>query len=166
MSTNLVLRDDVRESDEARVRELVRSSGFFTPEEQEIAVELVHERRVRGERESGYSFVFLDDGPTAVAYACFGRIPMTASSYDLYWIVTDDARRGRGLGRRLLREVERRVARAGGGRIYVETSSRAQYDPTRAFYENTGYTRAAYFEGFYREGDGKIVYVKRVPAAP
>ena len=31
--------------------------------------------------------------------------------------------------------------RAGGRRIYVETSSRGQYEPTRAFYERYGYRR-------------------------
>lgn len=156
------IRDAVREADVPRVHELVASSGFFSAEERQIAVELVRERLDRGEEASGYRFLFLDVGGVPVAYACFGRIPMTESSFDLYWIVTDARERGRGHGRRLVREVEERIAREGGGRLYVETSSRAQYEPTRAFYDGLGYERAVTFEDFYAPGDGKVVFLKRI----
>ena len=72
-----------------------------------------------------------------------------------------------GVGRALLAEAERRIAMIAGGaaRIYVETSSRAQYQPTRAFYLRCGYRVAAELEDFYAPGDGKVIFVKAMPAS-
>jgi hypothetical protein len=44
--------------------------------------------------------------------------------------------------------------------VVVETSSRADYAPTRAFYEHRGYTRAATIPGYYAPGDDLVVYTK------
>ena len=51
---------------------------------------------------------------------------------------------------------------AGGTRIYADTSQRAQYNDTRAFYERCGYDIAAVLEDFYDRGDGKVIYAKSI----
>lgn len=159
------LRFELRVGDEDAVRSIVESTDFFSPAEINIAVELVQERRAKGDA-SGYHFVFLDevqDGQVrTLGYACYGAIDGTLSSYDLYWIAVDDSLRGRGLGRILMQETERRIAAAGGGRIYVDTSSRASYVPTRAFYERSGYLQEALLADFYAPGDGKVIFCKVV----
>ncbi len=156
-ATRVELRDAVRPADVQAVREIVASTGFFAPHEIDIAVELVEERLDRGEA-SGYYFIFADVDDRPIGYACYGPIGCTVGSFDLYWIVVQAASRGRGLGRRLLREVERRVALAGGRRLFVETSSRELYKPTRQFYERSGYTEEARLEDFYAPGDAKVIY--------
>jgi len=50
----------------------------------------------------------------------------------------------------------------GGCRVYIETSTRGQYQPTRGFYDQAGYRLEAVLEDFYGPGDGKAVYVKVV----
>ena len=50
----------------------------------------------------------------------------------------------------------------GGTRLYAETSSRDQYEPTRAFYLRRGYTVAARLPEFYGSGDDKLVYSKLI----
>ena len=50
--------------------------------------------------------------------------------------------------------------------MYAETSSRALYEPTRAFYERCGYRAEARMEAFYAPGDDKIVYMKVVGPSP
>lgn len=159
------LRETLEPEDEERVRAIVRSTRFFSPEEEEIAAELVREALARGD-DSGYRFVLLACEGSYVAYTCFGRIPGTESSYDLYWIATRADWRGRGLGRRLLTATERRIRALGGTRVYVDTSSRAQYAPTRGFYEGCGYARVAELEDFYRPGDAKVVYCRSLEAPP
>jgi ribosomal protein S18 acetylase RimI-like enzyme len=67
---------------------------------------------------------------------------------------------GRGLGRKLLSETERRIKQDGGTRIYVDTSQRVQYASTRAFYENCGYRLESVLGDFYGPGDGKVIYCK------
>jgi len=159
VSSDVTFRDAVVPADVERVRAIVASTGFFSPDEIAIAAELVGEALAQGDA-SGYRFVLADVGGRTLAYACYGAIPATEGSFDLYWIAVSAEARGMGLGRRVLAEAERRIAALGGRRIWVETSSRAQYAPTRAFYERCGYERAALLEDFYRPGDGKVVYVK------
>ncbi|MBU0640577.1 MAG: GNAT family N-acetyltransferase [Planctomycetes bacterium] len=154
-------RDTVRGADVPAVRSIVASSGFFAPHEIDIAVELVEEHLARGAA-SGYHFIFADVDGDPIGYACYGPIGCTVGSFDLYWIAVRAACRGHGLGRRLLSEVERRVRRAGGRRLYVETSSRALYEPTRGFYERCGYSAEARLDDFYGPGDAKVIYVKPV----
>ena len=155
----ITLRDTVTPEDGRRVRGLVDITGFFHPEEVDVAEELVMERLEKGEA-SGYQFIMAEQYGRLAGYACFGPIPCTASSYDLYWIAVHPDFQGRGLGRRLLQESERRIRVSGGTRIYVDTSQRVQYASTRAFYESCGYSLETILKDFYAKGDGKAIYCK------
>lgn len=155
----LIWRDEVRPADSEIVRSLCKSSGFFSAEEVEMAVELVDERMAKGTA-SGYHFLFAQYGDTVLGFACYGPIPCTESSWDLYWIAVEEKKRRRGLGRKLQAEVERRTALFGGRRLYVWTSSRDQYLPTRRFNERFGYTREATLQDYYRPGEHLAIYVK------
>lgn len=147
--------------DPARIKEMLISTGFFREDEIHVAVELAEERLSKGES-SGYEFLFAEVNGKTVAYSCYGLIPCTLHSYDLYWIATHQDFKNRGIGRALLRETEKAIKKAGGTGIYVETSSREQYAPTRAFYEKNGYILKARFEDYYDMGDDKVVYIKKV----
>jgi len=70
--------------------------------------------------------------------------------------------RGRGLGKQLTARTEEAIRAAGGHRVYIETSSREQYVPTREFYLRIGYQVEAVVEDFYAPGDGKVILVKVV----
>lgn len=142
------------------MRALVEATGFFRPDEVEVAAELVREALARGVA-SGYRFIFADDAAgRPVGYACYGEIACTLGSYDLFWIVVDPAAQGRGLGRRLLREAEADIAGLGGRRVYIETSSQEKYRPTQGFYERCGYALEARLVDFYDRGDDKLIYVR------
>jgi ribosomal protein S18 acetylase RimI-like enzyme len=154
-------RENVVPADIIIVGDIVKSTGFFNHEEVEIAVELVEERLAKGEW-SGYHFLFAEINGKAAAYSCYGPIHGTQSSYDLYWIVTHTDFRGQGIGKLLLAETEHRIAQAGGKGIYAETASKPQYEPTRIFYDNCGYTLEARLKQFYADDDDKLFYVKRV----
>ncbi len=156
-----VYREEVRPADAGAVRRLVEATGFFHPEEIDIAQELVDERLAKGEA-SGYLFLFAEEGGELVGYSCYGIIPLTVASWDLYWIAVHPSHQGTGLGRRLLAATEAKIRAAGGTAAYAETSGRPQYAPTRAFYTRCGYDTAAVFDDFYAPGDAKYVFVKRV----
>ncbi len=157
----LTFRTHLLQSDAEEVRRLVASSGFFRDDEVPVAVELVTETLEKGAA-SGYSFIFAESGGGTVGYACFGLIPCTLSSYDLYWIVVDNSCRGQGIGVELMRRVEAAVEQLGGRRIYIETSTRELYTPTRRFYEKCGYRIVATFPDFYADGDGKDVFHRSI----
>jgi GNAT superfamily N-acetyltransferase len=163
-TSDVRFRREVDEEDGRRVRSVVESTGFFSAEEADIAVELVLERLGAGP-ESGYDFLFAELGGGTAGYSCWGRIPGTVSSYDLYWIVVRQDLRGKGIGKELMARTEALIAEAGGTRVYIETSSRAQYDGTRNFYGRCGYEAEAVLKDFYAPGDGKVIY-RKVLAPP
>ncbi|MDD3891005.1 MAG: GNAT family N-acetyltransferase, partial [Bacteroidales bacterium] len=108
--------------------------------------------------ESGYHFIFVDIDGKTLAYACFGEIPCTKGSYDFYWLVTHKNYQGKGIGKLLMAEVQQQVKNFGGRVIYIETSSKPQYEPTRRFYENYGCELEAVLKDFYDIGDDKCIY--------
>lgn len=158
-SGKIIWREEARPSDIHRVRDIVVSSGFFSPGEIEVAAELVQDRLGSG-IESGYHFVFAEQDRRLVGYSCYGPIPCTVESYDIYWIAVQQELRRTGLGAKILKRVEERINEMGGRRIYVETSSREQYRPTRSFYTRCGYRKEASLEDFYSPGDHKVIYLK------
>lgn len=157
--SHVELRSNIEPSDLGAIATLVEATGMFSRAEIEIAAELVDEFLRLG-TDSGYQFTVAQCDGEVVGYACCGPIPCTIASYDLYWIAVDPSRQNAGIGRRLLEDVERRIAESGGARVYVDTSGRDAYVPTRAFYERMGYTQAAVLPDFYAPGDAKVVYVK------
>jgi ribosomal protein S18 acetylase RimI-like enzyme len=154
-------RDIVVPADVAIVADIVKSTGFFNQEEINVAVELVEDRLSSGES-SGYYFIFAEIDGQAAAYSCYGPIHGTHSSFDIYWIATHNNQRGKGIGKILLKETEKRIILAKGKNIYVETASKPQYEPTRKFYDNCGYILEARLTQFYADDDDKLIYVKRV----
>ncbi len=141
----------------ARFEQLTRGTGLFREDEVATAVELLDDSLAGNE---DYQFVGAFEADQLVGYACWGATPGTVATSDLYWIVVDRERQGSGIGSRLLREVESRLTAHGARLVVVETSSRADYTPTRRFYEHRGYTRAATIPGYYAPGDDLAIYTK------
>jgi GNAT superfamily N-acetyltransferase len=155
----LEFRYEVRPEDREVVRRLVDSTGVFSPVEIDVAVELVDDRLERG-AQSDYHFVFAEQGGRTVGYTCYGLIALTAASFDLYWIAVDKAMHGRRVGRLLLERTEELIRELGGQQVFIETSNRHHYAPTRGFYLRCGYQQAALLKDFYAPGDDKVIYVK------
>jgi ribosomal protein S18 acetylase RimI-like enzyme len=135
----------------------VRDTGLFREAEVATAVELLDEALAG---DDDYRFLGAFDGPELIGYACWGPTPDTAGTWDLYWIAVDRERHGQGIGTRLVEAVERRLRADGGRLIIVETSSRTDYGPTRAFYEARGYAKTATIPGYYAPGDDLVIYTK------
>jgi len=161
-TTEVRFRSTVTEKDLAAVRQIAESTGFFYPEEVDTAVELVEDRLSKGAR-CGYRFLFAEQDGRTIGYTSFGPIACTKESYDLYWIAVSGDYRGKGLGTQLLEQTEEAIASFGGTRVYIETSARPFYAPTRAFYIARGYSQIAELEDFYAPGDAKAMYLKVLP---
>ncbi len=156
------IRTDVRPEDRAPLERLLRETGFFNQQEVEVALELVDERLAQGPK-SHYRFLILEDEGEVLGYSCWGPIAGTVTSADLYWIAVRPGQQGKGLGRTLLEAAETWMAREGRTRVYLETSTRAQYAPTREFYARCGYEVVAELPDFYAPGDGKAIFLKILP---
>ena len=156
---------ELRPADRSRVASILDATGVFRSEEIDVALELFDESFPRDNSvpaDSSYSFVgaFAADDEL-VGYACYGPTPDTDRTFDLYWIAVDPTAQGTGGGTRLLSEVEQRLEERNARMLVVETSSRLEYAPTRAFYEKRGYAEAARMREFYAPGDDRVIFTKR-----
>ncbi len=157
----MFLRSKIFPDDNENVRSIAVSSGFFRDDEVIVAVELLEEAFIKG-NESGYHFLFADMHGAAVGFCCFGPIPCTIGSFDLYWIAVRDEYRRQGIGHSLLLASEAQVREMGGRKLYIETSGLPRYQPTRAFYLRAGYREEARLADFYQPGDDKLIFVKHL----
>lgn len=154
-------RREPTRADIERVRAMVHSTGFFSADEIAIAAELV-ETAVNQGSASGYWFEFADRQGECIGYSCFGPIPGTQGSFDLYWIAVAPHCQGQGIGQHLLERSEATMAEHDARRVYIETSARVQYAPTQRFYRARGYQCLATLEDFYAPGDAKLIFGKRL----
>ena len=141
----------------ARLERLTAATGLFRPDEVAIAVELLDDALAG---DDDYRFLGAYAGDDLAGYACWGPTPGTTGTFDLYWIVVDPKWQGQHVGSELLQAVEQQLMTDDGRLVIVETSSRAEYAPTRAFYERRGYARAALIPGYYAAGDDLVIYLK------
>jgi ribosomal protein S18 acetylase RimI-like enzyme len=151
---------ELRASDRNPLTELLRDTRAFDEHEVAVALELID----RGSAPDNTDYLFKiaeDENNQVVGYACYGLAPLTDSVYDLYWIAVHPNIQRKKIGRLLIKSVEQAVREIGGRMLLIETASKAEYQPTRAFYERAGYQEIARIPDFYRAGDDKIIYRKK-----
>jgi ribosomal protein S18 acetylase RimI-like enzyme len=146
--------------DKPALMDILDRTKMFTGEELAVALELI-DLWLEKPDQKDYIIYTITDREEIGGYVCYGPTPAAEGTYDLYWIAVDPALQGRGLGRRLLDFTEKKVREAEGRLVIIETSSLEKYMPTRHFYEKNGYTVEARIRDFYREGDDRLIYVKR-----
>lgn len=162
MQTPIQYRDNITDRDLSLLRDILESTGYFYEEEINIALELAGKNLKNGPEKSGYSFEIAELEGRMIAFACYGKIPGTKDSFDLYWIAVHEDHRGKGIGRLLLRRVEDIVSDMSGKHIWLGVSSRPLYNATRKFYRSLGYRVTAELYDFYAQNDNKIIFVKRL----
>jgi ribosomal protein S18 acetylase RimI-like enzyme len=149
----------LRAADRAPLITILRATQVFTNEEIEVALELIDAVLDRPDQSDYIIFVYEEEGAVR-GYCCVGPTPATASTYDLYWIAADPSVHGKGVGTLLNDYAETLIRSRGGSLIMVETSSRKDYDPTRAFYRRRGYQELARVRDYYRPGDDLVIFGK------
>ncbi len=140
---------------------LTRRTEAFREDELETAAEVVRDA-LAGVDDGHYRLLVVERDRRVVGWSCHGLVPLSDGAWDLYWIVVDPDVQGVGLGRALLGAVEADVAALGGRWVLAETSDSAGYTATRRFYERAGYVVVGDVPDFYRDGDGRLTFGKRV----
>ncbi|MET0343269.1 MAG: N-acetyltransferase [Polyangiales bacterium] len=153
----------IRAEDRAPLAALLGRIAQFAPGEVEVALELI-DASISDPDATGYATrVALVDREVA-GYVCFGPTPMTAATWDLYWIAVDPARQGRGIGRALYAAFAAHLGERGGRNIRIETSSKEDYAATGGFYERLGFRIDGRLRDFYAEGDDLLVFYRTLEA--
>lgn len=80
----------------------------------------------------------------------------------IHWIVVGKKYQKNGVGLELVEQVEKDAIKWGAKMIVLETSSTKPYLDTRRFYDRLGFIPEATINDYYKPGDSKITYVKRL----
>ncbi len=153
-------RGGLRDSDLPWLQRILESVGVFSFEEVQMALDVAQEA-LSGE-ESGYNFILVEVGSRPVGFACFGPVPCTKGTFDLYWIAVHREFQSMGLGGELLDRVEKKALSMGAMRILVDTSSRPDYRAAHRLYRKAGYKLQGEIEDFYSPGDHKLIFSKEL----
>jgi ribosomal protein S18 acetylase RimI-like enzyme len=155
----------VAAADRRGLEAVLRSDATFRADEIAVALELVD--AAIGRTDDYCVLVATLPGQPGLSgdvagYVCYGPTPMTASTYDLYWIVTHRTARGLGVAGALLAEMERALVRCGATAVRVETSQQESHGAARRLYARHGYPEVARLDDFYAPGDALVLYYKRL----
>jgi ribosomal protein S18 acetylase RimI-like enzyme len=152
----------LKKEDKAALLLILKNTPEFTPDEVIIAEEVVDGSLDKPETSGYFSLGAETETGAFAGFISYGLIPLTQSSWDLYWLAVDRKQQGKGTGTALLKAAEEQIIKAGGKMSFIETSSREQYGKTRHFYITNDYVEICNIADFYAPGDGKIVYRKKL----
>jgi ribosomal protein S18 acetylase RimI-like enzyme len=155
----------LRPGDRDEIGRILRDTGAFRTEEIAIGLELVDESLHPGPT-TDYQWRMAEMDSRVVGFACFGPVPLTEGTFDLYWIAVSPEARGIGVADLLDAAVADSARNAGGRLLLAETSSTPPYDSARRFYRRRGYDQVERIADFYRQGDDRLTYCKRLDGSP
>jgi GNAT superfamily N-acetyltransferase len=122
---------------------ILRKTGAFTSQEIDVALELI-DIVLKDPHQRDYQIhCLVDDRDQPIGYICYGPVPMTQGTFDLYWIAVDPRFQKQGLGEKLVSVMEEKVKGGGGRMILADTSSIPSYEGTHRFYRRRGFQEVA-----------------------
>lgn len=150
----------LKTGDRESIELVLQSTGAFSSQEIGVALELVDV--VLNKTDLSYKFIIAENkNGQLIGYACWGEIPLTQGTYDLYWIAVSPDLQHLGVGRQLISYVEEQVMRDSGRMMLIETSSTKTYKAARAFYKRQGYALESRIRDYYKPGDARLIFGKR-----
>jgi ribosomal protein S18 acetylase RimI-like enzyme len=148
--------------DRIKLRAILVETHAFSSEEIDVAMELI-DIVLTDENQRDYKIqCMVNDQDRPVGYICYGPVPMTQGTFDLYWIAVDPNSQRRGAGSKLLIFLEEAVKETKGRMVLADTSSISQYENTRTFYVEKGFQEVARVPDYYSPGNDRITYCKRI----
>jgi len=149
------------QEDKEAVMAILKRTKFFRPEELKVAEEVFDDAISGGPKNDYQSFVAREAHKT-IGWVCFGPIPCTVGTFDIYWIAVDPEHQNTGVGTSLVQYAATSIKNSDGRMIVVETSGTEHYLTTQRFYEKLGFCPQLCIKDFYSVGDDKIIYIKKV----
>lgn len=148
--------------DRAKLLSMLIKSQVFTSEEIGVAMELI-DIVLKDQDQKDYRIhCMVDDQDQPMGYICYGPVPMTQGTFDLYWIVVDPDFQHQRIGSRLLIFLEALIKKVKGRMILADTSTIPQFEKTRRFYLKNGFREVARVPDYYQPGNDRVTFCKRL----
>jgi ribosomal protein S18 acetylase RimI-like enzyme len=153
-----MIRATIPADNEALVA-ITEATGIFKPIEIAALRDVLDDFH-RTRHSENHRSVTLEEEGVILGFAYYGPAPMTAGTWQLWWLAVRKDQQGRGAGSRLLNFVESDIRTQLGRVLFIETGSPVQYDMTRQFYRKHGYEQHAILKDYYAENDSMIIFRK------
>jgi ribosomal protein S18 acetylase RimI-like enzyme len=150
-------------SDKPEMMSLFAALNLFDTTELQFMSELV-DNCCNGTLGEGHYLVVDIDDNTLTAAAYYAPESFGQNVYNLYFIGVLPNQQGKGIGSLMLEYVEKHLMELKQRLLLVETSGLASFEKTRQFYLKNNYQKEATIREYYKEGDDKITYRKKLAA--
>ena len=99
-------------------------------------------------------------GGEAVGFCYCAPEALTDGTWNMLAIAVRPQMQSKGAGGALIAQLESQLREQGQRVLIVDTSSAPQFERTRTFYKNRGYSQEARIREYWAKGDDKIVFWK------
>jgi ribosomal protein S18 acetylase RimI-like enzyme len=148
--------------DKATLLSILIRCRAFTSQEIDVAMELV-DIALKEKNQKDYAIhCLINDQDHPLGYLCFGPVPMTQGTFDLYWIAVDPESQREGVGSKLIDFLDGVVEEMQGRMILADTSTVPQYKKTRSFYLKKGFQEVARIPDYYAPGNDRVSFCKKL----
>ncbi len=147
--------------DKPSLMQILHNTQEFKPSEVIVAEELI-DCYLGDATGATYPTLVAEMNSEIVGYICMGPTPLTEGTWDIYWMTVALDKQGKGIGSVLLKSAEDKIQKAKGRLIFIETSSKPDYEKTRMFHRSRGYEVVCQVADFYAPGDDKVIFRKRL----
>jgi ribosomal protein S18 acetylase RimI-like enzyme len=149
-------------TDRAALADMLGRVSEFDTDDVCLACELMDTTIKQPAQKDYFFLVAANEAGQPVGFLCCGPTPLTDGTFDLYWIAVDPDYAGQGVGTCLMIWMEDFIHGQGGRLVLIETSSALRYMRTRRFYLKKGYVLVETIPDFYRDGEDRVTYGKRM----
>lgn len=101
-----------------------------------------------------------DGRPISIGYCAPEQL--TEGTYNLYAIGVRSDVQSNGTGSRMMTFIENHLKKSGHRVLIVETSGTDEFKLTRRFYQKLNYHKEAVIRDFWKDGDDKVIYWKKL----
>ncbi|NME72432.1 GNAT family N-acetyltransferase [Flammeovirga aprica] len=98
--------------------------------------------------------------PISIGYCAPEKL--TEGTYNLYAIGVRSDVQAKGIGSKMMAFIENHLREKGHRLLIVDTSGTDDFKLTRRFYEKLEYNKEAVIRDFWKEGDDKVVFWKKL----
>lgn len=154
MVKNLEIRKPIK-ADIDRIKVVVSETDLFPTEMLDEMMRPFFENN-----ESGHIWLIAQSENEIVAFAYCEPERMTEGTFNLLAIGVRKSLQGKGIGKKLTKELEVHLQQRQARILIVETMGTPEFEKTRQFYLKNNYVQEARIREFYEPGGDKIVFLK------
>jgi ribosomal protein S18 acetylase RimI-like enzyme len=147
----------VNQADLTSLKEVIDTSGLFPSE---FLDEMIADYLSNKETQDIWLTKLDNNKPIAIAYCAPEKL--TEGTYNLYLIAVHKNFQAKGCGKQIITHIERLLQSKAVRILLVETSGLPEFELTRKFYDNCGYNKEAVIRDFYRNGEDKVIFRKKL----